>query len=127
MNLCVDELVITTAIGGTSRIYLSADFEVLKYVYTVHLVLQMIPVYFAGCNCFSHTDQCVYNETVDDSGLSLDIHGKYEGGGVCQNCQHNTKGINCDKCIDGYYRPFQKPLNATDVCQRKFINNWIVC
>lgn len=50
----------------------------------------------------------------------MDIHGSYEGGGVCQNCQHFTEGINCDKCIHGYYRPYGKLLNNTDACQRKF-------
>lgn len=41
----------------------------------------------------------------------------YEGGGVCQNCRHHTEGINCDKCIAGYYRPYDKQFNETDVCQ----------
>lgn len=75
-----------------------------------------------GCNCFGHSDQCKYNETVDQLKLSLDIHGNYEGGGVCQNCQHFTEGINCDKCIHGYHRPKGKYLNETDVCQRKHIS-----
>lgn len=50
-------------------------------------------------------------------GLSLDMNGKYSGGGVCLNCQHNTEGINCHKCKPGFYRPRNKPINATDVCQ----------
>ena len=32
---------------------------------------------------------CVYNETVKQRNESLDIHGNYSGGGVCQNCQVN--------------------------------------
>lgn len=75
--------------------------------------------HFTGCNCFGHSDQCVYNETVDNLKLSSDLQGNYEGGGVCQNCQHNTEGYNCNKCVNGYYRPYGKNLSDIDVCQSK--------
>ncbi|GAB6025535.1 hypothetical protein CHUAL_011266 [Chamberlinius hualienensis] len=69
------------------------------------------------CNCFDHSHECEYDDDIDRLGLSLDIHGDYSGGGVCKNCQHNTEGINCDRCIPGYFRPYGKLRNATDVCQ----------
>eukprot|EP00102_Acyrthosiphon_pisum_P016424 XP_008187385.2 PREDICTED: laminin subunit alpha [Acyrthosiphon pisum] len=69
------------------------------------------------CNCFGHSESCVYDNATDTSHLSIDIHGKYEGGGVCQNCRDHTTGINCDKCVFGFYRPVGKLLNETDVCQ----------
>ncbi|CAK9798131.1 Laminin subunit alpha [Anthophora quadrimaculata] len=69
------------------------------------------------CNCFGHTDDCEYDAEVDEKHLSLDIHGNYEGGGVCMNCRDNTEGINCNRCKAKFYRPRDKPLNATDVCQ----------
>uniref|UniRef100_A0A915JLN1 Laminin EGF-like domain-containing protein n=1 Tax=Romanomermis culicivorax TaxID=13658 RepID=A0A915JLN1_ROMCU len=69
------------------------------------------------CNCFGHSEECTYDEEVDAKHQSLDIHGKYEGGGVCQNCRDNTAGINCDKCVHGYYRPYDRPLNASNVCE----------
>ncbi|XP_034947491.1 laminin subunit alpha [Chelonus insularis] len=69
------------------------------------------------CNCFGHTTECIYDPIVDEKHQSLDIHGNYEGGGVCKNCAHNTQGINCNHCKSKYYRPAGKPLNATDVCQ----------
>ncbi|XP_015117099.1 laminin subunit alpha [Diachasma alloeum] len=69
------------------------------------------------CNCFGHSNDCLYNSTIDEQRLSLDIHGLYEGGGECKNCQDNTEGINCNKCKPKFYRPRGKPLNATDVCQ----------
>ncbi|XP_013408769.1 laminin subunit alpha isoform X2 [Lingula anatina] len=69
------------------------------------------------CQCYGHTDECVYNATVDALGLSVDRQGNYEGGGVCQNCRDNTEGINCEKCVSGYYRPFGVPRNATDACR----------
>ncbi|XP_047345121.1 laminin subunit alpha isoform X1 [Vespa velutina] len=69
------------------------------------------------CNCFGHSDECTYNSTIDEKHLSLDIHGNYEGGGVCKNCRDNTEGINCNQCKPKFYRPENKPFNATDVCQ----------
>lgn len=69
------------------------------------------------CNCFGHSTECVYDEETDRLGLSLDARGHYDGGGVCQNCQHNTEGVNCNRCKAGYYRPYGRPLNATNVCE----------
>jgi hypothetical protein len=34
----------------------------------------------------------------------MDIYGKYEGGGVCEECKHFTTGTNCHTCVDGYFR-----------------------
>lgn len=69
------------------------------------------------CNCHGHSDKCVYNETVNFDQTSMDMHGKMEGGGVCQNCRHNTAGINCEKCIEGYYRPENVPIDSAQACQ----------
>ncbi|KAK4877517.1 hypothetical protein RN001_010023 [Aquatica leii] len=69
------------------------------------------------CNCFGHSDDCIYSPEIDQQHLSLDVHGNYEGGGVCQNCRDNTEGINCNKCKPTYYRPFNKFWNETDVCE----------
>ena len=49
----------------------------------------------------------------------MDMHGNYEGGGVCDECQHNTEGINCETCVFGYFRAEGVLPNATDPCQRK--------
>jgi len=35
---------------------------------------------------------CHYDEDVDNKGLSIDIHGFYSGGGVCENCGYNSTG-----------------------------------
>ncbi|XP_077077225.1 laminin subunit alpha-2 isoform X5 [Siphateles boraxobius] len=57
------------------------------------------------CNCHGKSEECYYNQTVADAKLSLNSNGAYEGGGVCIGCSDNTGGINCQSCIDGYYRP----------------------
>jgi laminin alpha 3/5 len=80
----------------------------------------MIIFHPTACNCYGHSNECIYDEEVDRNQASVDVEGRREGGGVCTNCQHNTIGINCNECIGGYYRPFGKELNATDVCQRKY-------
>lgn len=69
------------------------------------------------CNCFGHASECIYDENVDNKQLSLDMFGQYEGGGVCQHCQDNTEGINCNKCKTKFYRPYGRHWNETDVCQ----------
>ena len=39
------------------------------------------------CQCYGHSSSCFYDPEIDEKKLSIDIHGNYEGGGVCVNCQ----------------------------------------
>ncbi|KAH3831938.1 hypothetical protein DPMN_105211 [Dreissena polymorpha] len=68
------------------------------------------------CECYGRATGCVYDPEVDLKGLSIDIHGFYKGGGVCQNCGYNTTGINCEKCLDGFYRPYGVPRSRLAMC-----------
>ncbi|XP_071118715.1 laminin subunit alpha-2-like [Haliotis cracherodii] len=70
------------------------------------------------CNCHGKADDCVYNATVNDLGLSLNMEGKYQGGGVCLNCREFSTGINCEQCIEGYYRPSRLALTDSFPCRR---------
>jgi len=38
------------------------------------------------CNCFGHAESCSYNASIEERQLSLNIHGEYQGGGVCNDC-----------------------------------------
>ncbi|RWS09264.1 Laminin subunit alpha-2-like protein, partial [Dinothrombium tinctorium] len=68
------------------------------------------------CNCFGHSNECYYDPVVAEQHKSLNIHGVYEGGGVCINCMHFTTGINCEQCEDGYYRPIGVNQNDSNPC-----------
>jgi len=85
-----------------------------------HLDINLVSS-FTACNCHGHSENCYYDEEVALKHESLDIHGKHEGGGVCQDCRDHTTGINCEQCVDGYYRPFDRSPADRDACQRKYL------
>ncbi|XP_036390362.1 laminin subunit alpha-5 isoform X1 [Megalops cyprinoides] len=68
------------------------------------------------CNCNKHSFECYYDPEVDKRRASINIHGEYRGGGVCLECQHHTTGINCERCIPGYYRSPDQPLDSPFAC-----------
>ncbi len=76
-------------------------------------------IHVSACNCHGHSDSCYYDSGVAERRESLDIHGQLEGGGVCQYCQHNTQGINCQECQFGYYNPTGIPFDSPWACQGK--------
>ncbi|XP_052640257.1 laminin subunit alpha-2 isoform X4 [Harpia harpyja] len=69
------------------------------------------------CNCHGKTEECYYDEDVADRNQSLNVHGEYIGGGVCVNCTRHTSGINCETCVDGYFRPKGVLADSPDPCQ----------
>ncbi|XP_063440155.1 laminin-like protein epi-1 isoform X2 [Mytilus trossulus] len=69
------------------------------------------------CECYGHTNDCLYDAEIDRLKQSVDVYGDYVGGGVCQNCRDHTEGTNCDKCVAGFYRPAGVDKAARDACR----------
>ncbi|XP_069811529.1 usherin [Dendropsophus ebraccatus] len=65
------------------------------------------------CQCNNHSSSCHYNASGDPHPRD---HGR-GGGGVCDNCLHNTAGRNCEVCKRFFYRKFEADPSAIDVCQ----------
>ncbi|XP_054701379.1 laminin subunit alpha-5 [Grus americana] len=70
------------------------------------------------CNCNGHAYDCYYDPEVDRHKASKSREDKFEGGGVCIDCQHHTTGINCERCIPGYYRSPDHPIDSPYICYR---------
>lgn len=68
------------------------------------------------CQCHGHANECRYSADIDKRGLSMNIKGKMSGGGVCMNCTKFTAGINCEKCLPNYYRPYDRSPDDSEPC-----------
>ncbi|KAM6044565.1 laminin subunit beta-3 isoform 2-T2 [Chlamydotis macqueenii] len=61
------------------------------------------------CNCNGHSTSCHFDpELFRASGGT--------SGGVCDNCQHNTEGHNCERCRTNYFRNQQQDLAHPEAC-----------
>ncbi|XP_078086591.1 usherin [Mustelus asterias] len=81
------------------------------------------------CQCYEHAISCHYDTSIDPF-----PHDYFQGGGgVCDDCQHNTAGRNCEWCKEYFYREVGISLSATDVCkpcdclQSGVINGSLLC
>lgn len=63
----------------------------------------------SACNCNNHATECHFDPAVFEAtgGVS---------GGVCDNCQHNTVGRNCELCAPYYYKNPNKDIRDPTVC-----------
>ncbi|KAM5246653.1 laminin subunit alpha-5 [Ctenodactylus gundi] len=71
-----------------------------------------------SCNCHGHAHDCYYDPEVDKRNASQNQDNVYQGGGVCIDCQHHTTGINCERCLPGFYRSPDHPLDSPHACRR---------
>ncbi|XP_065554623.1 laminin subunit beta-3 isoform X1 [Lathamus discolor] len=61
------------------------------------------------CNCNGHSTSCHFDpELYSASGGA--------SGGVCDRCQHNTEGNNCERCAPHYFRNPQQDLAHPEAC-----------
>uniref|UniRef100_A0AAY4ADY9 Usher syndrome type IIa protein homolog n=1 Tax=Denticeps clupeoides TaxID=299321 RepID=A0AAY4ADY9_9TELE len=65
------------------------------------------------CQCNGHASSCHYDIAVDPY---PEEHFR-GGGGVCDNCQHNTAGRNCERCQSLFFREQDEALWTHDVCR----------
>lgn len=65
------------------------------------------------CNCNNHATKCHFDKTVYDRSGRV-------SGGVCDDCQHFTRGQNCEQCIPFYYHDLSRDISDPGACQRKF-------
>ncbi|XP_046574379.1 LOW QUALITY PROTEIN: laminin-like protein epi-1 [Haliotis rubra] len=68
------------------------------------------------CNCFNHSLECTYSSEVEAKNQSLNTTGQKNGGGQCINCQQNTAGVNCERCMPFYYRPAGRAQTDPQAC-----------
>ncbi|XP_066582072.1 laminin subunit beta-1 [Prorops nasuta] len=62
------------------------------------------------CNCNNHTTSCHFDEDVYERSGRV-------SGGVCDDCQHNTRGQNCELCKPFYYHDVTKDISHPEACQ----------
>nr|XP_018671138.2 usherin isoform X1 [Ciona intestinalis] len=65
------------------------------------------------CECHQHALSCHYEEGLDPN-PGDHFRG---GGGVCDDCLHNTAGRHCEQCATLFYRMSERALEAVDVCK----------
>lgn len=67
---------------------------------------------FLGCDCNGHSSSCHFDpELYRASGGA--------SGGVCDHCQHNTEGNNCERCKASYFRNPRRELSHPEACLRE--------
>ncbi|XP_041349801.1 laminin subunit beta-1-like isoform X2 [Gigantopelta aegis] len=62
------------------------------------------------CNCNNHSNKCHFDPSV------YELTGRISGG-VCDNCQHNTEGRNCQDCKRFFYQSPNRDIRDPEVCQ----------
>uniref|UniRef100_UPI0037E7E888 usherin n=1 Tax=Semicossyphus pulcher TaxID=241346 RepID=UPI0037E7E888 len=74
---------------------------------------QLQPMNCRSCQCHGHALSCHYDVRADDQ---PEEHYR-GGGGVCDNCMHNTTGRNCELCISRFFRLEESDPTSVDVCR----------
>ncbi|CAL1537788.1 unnamed protein product [Lymnaea stagnalis] len=62
------------------------------------------------CNCNNHATECHFDAARFQASGEL-------SGGVCDNCMHNTMGVNCQDCKPFYYQDPTRDIRDPEICQ----------
>lgn len=62
------------------------------------------------CNCNNHATSCHFDAALFEAKGNV-------SGGVCDGCQHNTMGSNCELCKPFYYRDPERDIQDPEVCR----------
>ncbi|XP_035772035.1 laminin subunit beta-1-like [Neolamprologus brichardi] len=62
------------------------------------------------CNCNQHSDSCHFDGAVFAASGNV-------SGGVCDDCEHNTAGNNCEQCKPFYYQHPESDIRDANICQ----------
>lgn len=74
--------------------------------------IPITPSSFTACNCNNHSTECHLD-------LQLYAASGRVSGGVCDECQHNTEGVNCERCQVGFYPNPNASFTSPDACLRE--------
>uniref|UniRef100_A0A914VZS4 Laminin EGF-like domain-containing protein n=1 Tax=Plectus sambesii TaxID=2011161 RepID=A0A914VZS4_9BILA len=61
------------------------------------------------CKCNQHAARCHFDRAVYEAS-------GFVSGGVCDDCQHNTQGKNCEECKPYFYKDPQRDITDPYVC-----------
>ncbi|XP_076262261.1 laminin subunit beta-1 isoform X1 [Rhynchophorus ferrugineus] len=61
------------------------------------------------CNCNNHATSCHFDAALYEAKGNV-------SGGVCDGCQHNTMGSNCEQCKPFYYKHPNRTIQDPEVC-----------
>lgn len=62
------------------------------------------------CECNNHARSCRFDMELFEQTNST-------SGGRCEDCQHSTHGIHCEKCKENYWRDPERPIDDISTCK----------